>query len=156
MSRDNKAFEADEAGWNGAEKVRGVSAKSLDDEVTLETKIAIRQRSGRSASVTEDDERITFSWENMTVQATLGGGGGGGKSKFKKCCGRTEETTRNIKTILKNASGYVKSGELVAIMGASGAGKTTLLNALTYHNLKGLEVRGIVSIPFGNGCLHHH
>ena len=82
------------------------------------------------------------------MQATLSGGGGK-SSKFKKCCGKTEETTRNIKTILKNASGYVKSGELVAIMGASGAGKTTLLNALTYHNLKGLEVRGRVSVPTG-------
>ena len=62
MSRDNKAFEADEAGggWNGAEKVRGVSAKSLDDEVTLETKIAIRQRSGRSASVTEGGGSVGF------------------------------------------------------------------------------------------------
>ena len=73
--------------------------RKIDDEVSLETKIAIRQRSGRSASVTEDDERITFSWENMTVQATLRDGGGG---RFKKCCGRTEETTRNIKTIIKN------------------------------------------------------
>ena len=30
----------------------------------------------------------------------------------------------------------------MAIMGASGAGKSTLLNALTYRNLKGLNVQG--------------
>ena len=42
--------------------------RKIDDEVSLETKIAIRQMRGRSASVTEDDERITFSWENVTVQ----------------------------------------------------------------------------------------
>ena len=81
--------------------------RKIDDEISLETKIAIRQSRGRSASVTEDDERITFSWENMTVQATLSGGGNGGASRFKKCCGRTEETTRNIKTIIKSGKFYL-------------------------------------------------
>ncbi len=48
------------------------------------------------------------------------------------------------KVILKSASGYVKPGELVAIMGASGAGKSTLLNSLTFRNLQGLEVDAII------------
>ena len=39
------------------------------------------------------------------------------------------------KQILTNACGYIKPGEMVAIMGPSGSGKTSLLNVLA-HRLK--------------------
>ena len=42
------------------------------------------------------------------------------------------------KPILKGISGYVQSGQVLAIIGSSGAGKTTLLDILSNREKKGV------------------
>ena len=47
-----------------------------------------------------------------------------------------------FKQVVSSAHGYVKPGEMVAIMGPSGSGKTSLLNCLTCrHNLSDSSYR---------------
>lgn len=66
---------------------------------------------------------VCISWHNLTIKHPKSG-----------------------RIILDNVSGMAKSGQLVALMGASGAGKTTLLNTLLSRNLKNLSVQGKVLI----------
>jgi len=56
---------------------------------------------------------VEMSWQNLTSTITVG---------------RRKKKSR---TLLNNVSGYVRPGQLLAIMGPSGAGKTTMINILT-------------------------
>merc|ERR1712142_1402784 len=82
------------------------------------------------------DKRITFSWSNITVEVP--------QSSNRKFCGLlpAKKESAPPKQILRNASGIVRPGEFLAIMGASGAGKSTLLNTLLFRNLGGLKTTG--------------
>lgn len=44
-----------------------------------------------------------------------------------------DRATGQIISILENATGLVRAGELIAIMGPSGSGKTTLLNTISHR-----------------------
>ncbi|CAG2167089.1 unnamed protein product [Oppiella nova] len=76
---------------------------------------------------------VRISWTNIRVSTKTQ------KSMYN--CFQTNETPKEI---LRNVSGEIKAGSLLAIMGASGSGKTTLLNVLTARNLSQLSVNGVV------------
>ncbi|KAG7666000.1 CDR3 [[Candida] subhashii] len=82
------------------------------------------QFSGYSTSLTTrkllDNENI-FHWRNLSYSLKI-------KSETR--------------TILNNVDGWVKPGEVTALMGASGAGKTTLLNALSDRLTTGIITSG--------------
>lgn len=56
----------------------------------------------------------TFAWKAMNVSVK-------------------DRTTKAPLSILTDANGLVRAGEMIAIMGPSGSGKTTLLNTLAHR-----------------------
>lgn len=101
------------------------------------------------------DQRLVYSWENLSVYASVPNG-----SCFTRMCKKSPPVQRKIldnsKLNMTNdlfidlplsrsvllVTGAVKQGEFLAIMGASGAGKTTFLNCLTFRNTGKLHISG--------------
>lgn len=90
-------------------------------------------RCDRSLKRQSSFQPVTIEWQDLSVSVRPGRG------LFKSKTSHNE-----LIPIIKNVTGHVDSGHLLAIMGASGAGKTTFLNVLTGRNLRNLDVSGKV------------
>lgn len=107
-----------------------------DNGEVASTRVSIPSRDSLSS------EGVTLSWKNVNVFV---------ESRKQNVCSRLcncfkqPGDTRKLH-ILKNVSGVVKEGTLLAILGASGAGKTTLLNVLNQRNIRQLEVVGDIRL----------
>lgn len=84
------------------------------------------------AMAKRNESNVLLEWKSLSVRVD--------KSSFWKFRSKLDQP----KYILKNATGAVRSGDLVAVMGASGSGKTTLLAAASMRLIA--EVHGDVLI----------
>ena len=73
----------------------------------------------------------------------------------RSSCARKEDRTKKRanknqalkKQLLQQVSGYIKPGQLVALMGSSGAGKTTLMDVLAQRKDSG-RIQGSIMVRF--------
>ena len=86
------------------------------------------------ASINNESKEIVLSWRSVSVSAPTG---------ILSMCVNSE---KSLKRIIKNANGLVRSGEMLALMGASGSGKTTLLNVLNFRSAGDLNIDGKIMI----------
>jgi len=82
---------------------------ALNEELARKRNALREDKSNEQGSDLKIDSEAILTWENLVYDVPVAGG------------------TRRL---LNNVFGYVRPGELTALMGASGAGKTTLLDVL--------------------------
>ncbi|XP_034248140.1 protein scarlet [Thrips palmi] len=109
-----------------------LEAKAMDCDATCTTQRPERGDSSGSGSIGSSSadadvpRGVTLSWRDLSVFAAPRG--------------------YPCKRIIKNVSGVVRPGSLVAVMGASGAGKSTLMAALAHRSPAGVLVRGDIRV----------
>ncbi|XP_071634440.1 ATP-binding cassette sub-family G member 1-like isoform X2 [Temnothorax longispinosus] len=102
------------------------------------------EANGAAKTLDDDSCKISFQKSEKLL--------GSGKSwnsqmciEFSDLCYSVRRNSKGTeKTILRNVTGYFKSGKLTVIIGPSGAGKTTLLKVVSGERLA--DVKGIVTI----------
>ncbi|CAG2102282.1 unnamed protein product [Medioppia subpectinata] len=103
--------------------------------VTVKREADSNASHGSNVTLPPLEQTVSVSWHNIDVY-----------SQITRKCYHIRAPTQQPIQILKNVSGEVNAGQLMALMGASGAGKTTLLNVLTGRNLSKLTVKGTVRL----------
>lgn len=98
-----------------------LESQDTDEKIESDPKIDPATDSEGEANVATDGPKNVFHWRNLTYEVQI-----------------KSETRR----ILNNIDGWVKPGQVTALMGASGAGKTTLLNALSDRLTSGVITSG--------------
>ncbi|ROW08214.1 hypothetical protein VMCG_03081 [Cytospora schulzeri] len=99
-------------GGNTAKIFSKPNAERKELNATLQRKLEDRQKNKAEADAGGEmklESKSVLTWEDLTYDVPVAGGN---------------------RRLLNNVFGYVKPGELTALMGASGAGKTTLLDVL--------------------------
>uniref|UniRef100_A0A1B0D1T3 Uncharacterized protein n=1 Tax=Phlebotomus papatasi TaxID=29031 RepID=A0A1B0D1T3_PHLPP len=76
------------------------------------------------------EQGVTMVWRDLSIYALAGGA----------------SSKKGLKRIINNVTGVVRSGTLMALMGASGAGKSTLMSALAYREPPGAIVQGDILV----------
>ncbi|XP_058464922.1 protein brown [Malaya genurostris] len=86
-----------------------------------------------SSKPNSNESSVLLEWQNLTVSV--------GSDQFWKFRSKRKDAS----CILKNANGAVRSGDLMAVMGASGSGKTTMLAAVSMR-MTADDVRGKILV----------
>lgn len=115
-----------------AKKAKEQHARDIEAGLSEEK---VKPEDDSSATAEEDDKILQlmesnklpvsediFHWRNLTYEVKIKG---------------------ELRTILNKVDGWVKPGQVTALMGASGAGKTTLLNALSERLTSGVITEGV-------------
>lgn len=88
-------------------------ADTKDQSVVIDIPPIQQKQEGISAQHSPRAKTLSLEWKHMTYAIQVGSG-----------------KNKTMRPLLQGVNGKVKSGQVMAIMGASGAGKSTLLNVL--------------------------